>query len=151
MHWRNTSTFPSKVWDCVDGKWQPGGVDRMHSVTRMATDVIEGTTTKIYSTTLGITNLDWNNGTWVVINGVTGECSGINKAWKITTGYGFITIAFNSSTCGQITPAQLSMQFQFSNWDTKNMGEFKNVLGCDRPRQYLSQLSIPDLGKPEVP
>ena len=129
VHWRDTSSFPSKAWDCVGGKWVPGA-DRMHPVRRTATDVVEGATTKVVSTA-GISNVDWNNGTWVVISGVTGACAAINQPWQIkATGGNSITVDFDSSTCGAITPSQLQMQFQFSNWDTKNGGEFKNTLGA---------------------
>jgi hypothetical protein len=130
LHWRDTSAFPSNTYTCVAGKWTGPHPDRMHPVLRTATDVLEGPTTKIISTA-GISNIDWNNGTWVVISGISGPCAAINQPWQIqATGGNSITIHFDSSACGPIEPSQVHMQFQFSNWDTKNGGEFKNVLGA---------------------
>ena len=130
VHWRDTREWPSKVWDCVGGKWTPGK-DILQPIIYTATDIIEGTKTRITQTSKGIINNDYNTGTWVVISGAPTNCPALNGPHQITTGYNEITINVNTSTCGQVNPSSITMQFQHSNWDTKNMGEFKNNLGAE--------------------
>ena len=132
VHWRDTSKWPSPIYDCINGKWElSSNPDQMHSLIHTATDVIEGPITKIYDNTKGISNLDHDTGTWVMVSGVTGSCSDINRPHQIQTFYNYIEIKFDSAGCGQIDPKTVRMEFQFSNWDSKNGGEFKNSYGAE--------------------